>query len=79
MAVWTPEKFSQILPLHERCQQMLTFLENSEQKSFIETCFDNSCSSRNRIKRLLHHPAVKEVPILKLLSAKVIVNSSELF
>ncbi|VDQ02605.1 unnamed protein product [Trichobilharzia regenti] len=75
IAVWTPLEFPQNLDLPERCQQMMSRLDNNNQKSFIEACFDTSSATKGLIKRLLNHPAVTEVPILKLLSARMIVNS----
>ncbi|CAH8875079.1 unnamed protein product [Trichobilharzia szidati] len=75
IAVWTPLEFPQNLDLPERCQLMMSRLDNNNQKSFIEACFDTSSATKGLIKRLLNHPAVTEVPILKLLSARMIVNS----
>ncbi|VDP46532.1 unnamed protein product [Echinostoma caproni] len=78
IAIWTPTEFPQTLPLNERCQQMLAKLEDCAQRDFIEVCLDPSPNARHKMKRLVHHPAVTEVPILKLLSAKTIVEASEL-
>ncbi|TGZ58894.1 hypothetical protein CRM22_009369 [Opisthorchis felineus] len=75
IAVWTPTEFPQTLLPAELCQQMQARLENSDQRSFIECCLDPNPAVGNRVKRLIHHPAVTEVPILKLLSAKVIVGA----
>ncbi|KAH8868775.1 Nuclear receptor-binding protein [Schistosoma japonicum] len=75
IAVWTPTEFPQNADLAERCQQMISRLDNSNQKSFIEACFDTVSATKGLIKRLLNHPAVTEVPTLKLLSARMIVNS----
>ncbi|CAI2736185.1 unnamed protein product [Schistosoma spindalis] len=75
IAVWTPTEFPPNSDLTERCQQMLSRLDNNNQKSFIEACFDTGSTTKCLIKRLLNHPAVTEVPILKLLSARMIVNS----
>ncbi|CAH8664488.1 unnamed protein product [Schistosoma bovis] len=75
IAVWTPTEFPPNLDLTERCQQMISRLDNNNQKSFIEACFDTGSTTKCLIKRLLNHPAVTEVPILKLLSARMIVNS----
>ncbi|CAH8583181.1 unnamed protein product [Schistosoma turkestanicum] len=75
IAVWTPTEFPPNTDLSERCQQMLSRLDNNSQKSFIEACFDTGSTTKGLIKRLLNHPAVTEVPILKLLSARMIVNS----
>ncbi|CAH8647563.1 unnamed protein product [Heterobilharzia americana] len=70
-----PSEFPQNLDLSERCHQMMSRLDNANQKSFIEACFDTGSTTRSLIKRLVNHPAVKEVPILKLLSARMVVNS----
>lgn len=58
---------------------MISRLDNNNQKSFIEACFDTGSTTKCLIKRLLNHPAVTEVPILKLLSARMIVNSSRVW
>ncbi|VDP52727.1 unnamed protein product [Schistosoma margrebowiei] len=79
IAVWTPTEFPPNLDLTERCQQMISRLDNNNQKSFIEACFDTGSATKCLIKRLLNHPAVTEVPILKLLSARMIVNSSKVW
>ncbi|CAH8675741.1 unnamed protein product [Schistosoma rodhaini] len=75
IAVWTPTEFPSNSDLTEKCQQMISRLDNNNQKSFIEACFDTGSTTKCLIKRLLNHPAVTEVPILKLLSARMIVNS----
>lgn len=79
IAIWTPAEFPQSLPLTERCQQMLAKLEDCSQRDFIEVCLDSNIHARHKMKRLINHPAVTEVPILKLLSAKVIVENSKSF
>lgn len=58
---------------------MLANLTDPHQRSFIEACCDLNPSNRPKIKALLNHPAVAEVPTLKLLSAKVLVTSSAFF
>ncbi|TPP67500.1 Nuclear receptor-binding protein [Fasciola gigantica] len=75
IAIWTPTEFPQSLPLTERCQQMIAKLEDCSQRDFIEVCLDSNINARHKMKRLINHPAVTEVPILKLLSAKVIVEN----
>ncbi|KAA3673385.1 nuclear receptor-binding protein [Paragonimus westermani] len=75
IAVWTPTDFPQALSTAELCQEMLGRLEKSDQRSFIEMCLDLNLAAGHRIKRLINHPAVTEVPTLKLLSAMVIVRT----
>ncbi|KAF6777944.1 Nuclear receptor binding protein [Paragonimus kellicotti] len=75
IAVWTPTDFPHALSTAELCQEMLGRLERSDQRSFIEMCLDLSLAAGHRIKRLINHPAVTEVPTLKLLSAMVIVRT----
>ncbi|CAH8464981.1 unnamed protein product [Dicrocoelium dendriticum] len=75
IAVWTPTEFPQSLSPSELCQEMLIRLENADQRSFIDTCFESNAPAGNRIKRLINHNAVTEVPVLKLLSAKVLVDA----
>ncbi|VDL92730.1 unnamed protein product [Schistocephalus solidus] len=63
------------LPAAERLQQMLDRLKDLHQRNFIEICLDPNPASRPRIKFLLNHPSIAEVPTLKLLSAKVLVGT----
>ncbi|KAL7059155.1 hypothetical protein AAHC03_013249 [Spirometra sp. Aus1] len=75
IAAWTPALDAANLPAAERLQQMLDRLEDPHQRNFIEICLDPNPASRPRIKFLLNHPSIAEVPTLKLLSAKVLVGT----
>ncbi|KAM7542353.1 hypothetical protein Aperf_G00000001070 [Anoplocephala perfoliata] len=75
IAVWTPAIDNQASTEEEKVKLMLTHLTDPQQRSFIEACLDPNPTSRPKIKALLNHPAVTEVPSLKLLSAKVLVAS----
>uniref|UniRef100_A0A0X3NSS5 Protein kinase domain-containing protein n=1 Tax=Schistocephalus solidus TaxID=70667 RepID=A0A0X3NSS5_SCHSO len=75
IAAWTPTLDANNLPAAERLQQMLDRLKDLHQRNFIEICLDPNPASRPRIKFLLNHPSIAEVPTLKLLSAKVLVGT----
>lgn len=59
----------------ERIKLMLSNLTDPTQRAFIESCLDPNPASRPKIKSLLGHAAVAEVPSLKLLSAKALVSA----
>ncbi|VDM30354.1 unnamed protein product [Hydatigera taeniaeformis] len=75
IAVWTQAFDAQVSSEEEKVRVMLASLADPHQRSFIEACCDPNPSNRPKIKALLNHPAVAEVPTLKLLSAKVLVTS----
>ncbi|KAM3177206.1 hypothetical protein ACTXT7_004967 [Hymenolepis weldensis] len=75
IAVWTPAVDSQGSTEEEKVKLMLSQLTDPQQRSFIEACIDPNSANRPKIKALLNHPAVTEVPSLKLLSAKALVSS----
>ncbi|CDS39446.1 nuclear receptor binding protein [Echinococcus multilocularis] len=75
IAVWTQTIDTQVSSEEEKVKVMLASLTDPQQRSFIEACCDPNPSNRPKIKALLNHPAVAEVPTLKLLSAKVLVTS----
>ena len=77
IAVWTPAIDTQASSEEEKVKLMLANLTDPQQRSFIEACCDPIPTNRPKIKALLNHPAVAEVPTLKLLSAKVLVLSSQ--
>ncbi|KAH8868777.1 Nuclear receptor-binding protein [Schistosoma japonicum] len=56
-------------------KESIYYQNSGNLRSFIEACFDTVSATKGLIKRLLNHPAVTEVPTLKLLSARMIVNS----
>ncbi|KAL5967198.1 Nuclear receptor-binding protein [Taenia solium] len=75
IAVWTQAVDTQVSSEEEKVKVMLANLTDPHQRSFIEACCDPNPSNRPKIKALLNHPAVAEVPTLKLLSAKALVTS----
>ncbi|VDO04346.1 unnamed protein product [Rodentolepis nana] len=75
IAVWTLAIDSQASTEEEKVKLMLSQLTDPQQRSFIEACIDPNPTNRPKIKALLNHPAVTEVPSLRLLSAKVVVSS----
>uniref|UniRef100_A0A5K3FQ80 Protein kinase domain-containing protein n=1 Tax=Mesocestoides corti TaxID=53468 RepID=A0A5K3FQ80_MESCO len=77
IAAWTQAVETQASSEEERIQLMLDSLVDQQQRSFIEACFDPNPATRPRIKALLNNPAVSEVPTLRLLSAKILVNSTK--
>ncbi|KAL3320418.1 Nuclear receptor-binding protein [Cichlidogyrus casuarinus] len=75
IAVWEPADDNPTFSTADRIKRMLERITVPDQRDFIEACLENNLAKRPKIRALIYHPTLAEVPTLKLLSANVIVKN----